>query len=125
MSNQTATVSVSSSQFEALIRDNDIIFIDFWAEWCAPCKHFSHVYEKVAALNTNIVFAKINIEEEGELAESFQIRSIPHLMVFKQGIIIYSESGSMPESTLKELVEQARVADVSEIKAQLDHLTDD
>ena len=68
----------------------------------------------------HIVFAKVNIEEEHVLAETFQIRSIPHLMVFKQGIAIYSEAGSMPESTLKELVQQALDADVSEIKAQLD-----
>lgn len=112
--------SISNEQFESLIKDNDIVFIDFWASWCAPCKQFAHVYEKVAGLYEPIVFAKINIEEESALAETFQIRSIPHLMVFKQGIVIYSEAGSMPESTLKELAQQAMDADVSEIRAQLD-----
>jgi len=121
MSGQSATKSVSSDHFESLIEDNDIVFIDFWATWCAPCKQFAHVYERVAALHGNVVFAKINIEEELELAETFQIRSIPHLMVFKQGIVIYSEAGSMPESTLQELVEQALAADVSDIRAQLDN----
>lgn len=110
---------VKSDQFEALIRDNDIVVIDFWAVWCAPCRQFAHVFEKVAGQYNNIAFAKVNIEEEPDLAEAFQIRSIPHLMVFKQGIAIYSEAGSMPESTLKELVEQALKADVSEIKAQI------
>ncbi len=114
------TQSVNMAQLEPLINANEIVFIDFWASWCAPCRQFSTVYEKVAALHEKIVFAKVNIEEESELAETFHIRSIPHLMVFKQGIVVYSESGSMPESTLKELVQQAVDVDVSDIKAQLE-----
>ncbi len=120
MSDDIRISAVTGEQFEALIHDNEIVIIDFWAVWCAPCKAFSHVYEKVAAQYKNIVFAKVNIEEESELAEAFQIRSIPHLMVFKKGIVIYSEAGSMPESTLKELVQQALDADVSKIKAELE-----
>lgn len=112
--------TVTSNDFEALIEDNQLVFVDFWAPWCAPCKQFATVYEQVAAQHADIVFAKINIENEQELAETFQIRSIPHLMVFKQGIVIYSEAGSMPESTLKELVEQAVDADVTAIREQLD-----
>ncbi len=115
----SAVIPINGEKFEALINNNEIVFIDFWASWCAPCKQFAHVYERVAGSYKNIYFAKVNIEEESELADIFQIRSIPHLMVFKQGIVIYSEAGSMPESTLKELVEQALAADVSEIKAQL------
>lgn len=120
MSEQHVTRSVTSSEFEALINENPIVFIDFWASWCAPCKQFANTYEKIASKYPDIVFAKINIEEEHELAETFHIRSIPHLMVFKQGIAIYSEAGSMPESILTELVQQAITADVSEIRAQLD-----
>jgi len=116
MSSQTVT----SEQFEALINENELVFIDFWAEWCAPCKQFSKVYEQVSEQFPSILFAKINIEEHQELAEFFEIRSIPHLMVFKEGIVIYSDAGSMPESTLKELAQQAIDADVSEIRVQLE-----
>ena len=120
MVEQATVLTVRSSEFEALIQKNEIVFIDFWATWCAPCKQFATIYERVAELNPSVAFASINIENEAELAETFNIRSIPHLMVFKQGIAIYSEAGSMPESTLKELVEQALEADVSAIREQLD-----
>lgn len=120
MIEKNLTPTITSENFELIIQSNDIVFIDFWASWCAPCKQFSHTYEHVAALYENIVFAKVNIEQEQEMSETFHIRSIPHVMVFKQGIIIYSEAGSMPESTLKDLVQQAIAADVSEIRAQLD-----
>ena len=121
MKGATIVKSINGLQFEAIIRDNEIVFFDFWAEWCAPCKQFARVYELVAAQYESILFAKINIEEESELADVFHIRSIPHLMVFKQGIVIYSEAGSMPESTLKELAQQALDADVSKIKAELEN----
>ncbi len=120
MTEQNMVLAVGSDEFEALIQKNEVVFIDFWAKWCAPCKQFASVYERVAEQSPGVVFAKIDIESEAELAETFNIRSIPHLMVFKQGIAIYSEAGSMPESTLKELVEQAQEADVSAIRKQLD-----
>ena len=114
-----STLNINSAQFETLIADHEIVFIDFWATWCAPCKQFAKIFAEVADLNKDIIFASVNIETESQLAEAFHIRSIPHLIVFKQGIAIYSEAGSMPASTLKELVQQALVADVTEIKVQL------
>lgn len=114
------TQNLSQDVFESFINEHEIVFIDFWAEWCAPCKQFAKAYEKIADQFPMIRFAKVNIEEQQELAELFEIRSIPHLMVFKEGIIIYSEAGSMPESTLKELAQQALDADISDIKAEIE-----
>ncbi len=114
------TENLKAEQFEDCIKKNEIVLVDFWAEWCAPCKQFSTVYEQVSEEYKTIKFTKVNIETEAELAEAFQIRSIPHLMIFKQKIAIYSEAGSMPESILRELVEQALVADVSEIVDKLE-----
>lgn len=112
--------NIIGAEFESLIDENKIVFIDFWADWCAPCKQFSKLYEQVAEQFPDVQFAKVNIETEQALADFFEIRSIPHLMVFKEGIVIYSNAGSMPSSTLKELVEQALAADISAIKAQLE-----
>lgn len=113
--------AVTGNEFEALIKDNEIVFVDFWAEWCAPCKQFAQIYEKTASqFEGKIVFSSVNIEHEKELAEVFQIRSIPHLMVFKQGIAIYSEAGSLPSSVLEELAQQALQADMSEIRQQME-----
>ena len=104
--------SIAKADFEPLISDNELVFIDFWAAWCAPCKQFSKVYEAVSEQFPDIVFAKVNIEEEKELLDYFGILSIPYLMVFKRGIVIYSDAGSIPESTLKELARQALEVDV-------------
>src|SRR5437868_9916156 len=114
------TYTTDFQPFETTLNTNELVFVDFWANWCVPCKHFALVYERVAEQNPTIKFTKVNIEEDKELAESFQIRSIPHLMIFKQGILIYSEAGAMPESMLNDLVNQAKTADVSQIRAEID-----
>ena len=107
-----AVHTLNPQSLDDTIQKHEIIFIDFWAQWCAPCKHFAEVYERVSESFPEIAFLKVNVEEEPEFAESFQIRSIPHLLVIKQGVVIYSDSGSMPESTLVELIEQAKTVSV-------------
>lgn len=108
-------LSVNALQLDELVNAQGIVFVDFWAEWCAPCKQFAIVYERVALAYPDISFVSVNVEKERELSETFGIRSIPHLVIFKQRIVVYSESGSMPESTLKEMVEQALSVDMSKI----------
>ena len=120
MEKNTAVISASGAELELLTKQNNIVFVDFWATWCAPCRQFGVVFEQVAAKHQDIIFAKVNIEEEQALAETFHIQSIPHLMVFKQGIVIYSDAGSMPESALVDLVQQAIAADVSKILEEID-----
>lgn len=109
---------IKSSEFEALLEDHSIVFVDFWAPWCIPCRQFKEIYEQVSLQYPNITFASVNIEQENELAELFELRSIPHLMVFKQGIAIYSESGTVPASTLCELAEQALAVNVDDIREE-------
>lgn len=104
--------AIQSEAFEAFIAEHELVFLDFWAPWCAPCVSFSAVYHEVAQRYPAVMFAQINIEESPQLADSLEIRSIPYLMVIKQGVVIYAESGSMPKSRLEELVEQALVVEV-------------
>lgn len=102
--------NICSEEFETFIQAHELIFLDFWAPWCAPCLAFAKVYEEVAKKYPAIVFAKLNIEESPALSDSLEIRTIPHLLIIKKGVVIYSESGSMPVSRLCELADQALVA---------------
>lgn len=112
-------VVITKTQLDSLIKEYELVFVDFWAEWCAPCKQFSRIYEQASEQFPVIAFVKVNIEEQQDLAEFYDIRSIPHLMIFKEGIIIYSNAGSMPESILNELARQSLNTEVSEIRDQL------
>lgn len=114
-----AVVELTKDNFEEVVTNNDFVIIDFWAPWCGPCRSFAPTYEKVSADNPEIVFAKVNTEEEQEIAGHFQIRSIPTLMIFREKIIIFSEAGALPESAFRELVKKAGELDMEEVKRQV------
>ena len=114
-----AIIELTRDNLEATIRDHDIVLIDFWAEWCGPCRSFAPVFEKVAERHPDIAFAKVDIEQQQEVAQQFGIRSIPTLAIFREQTLIMLEAGAMPESTLEQAVEAVRGLDMEQVKAEL------
>lgn len=114
-----ATVELNQGNFEGVVTGNDVVIVDFWAPWCGPCRSFAPVYEQMSEKYPDIVFAKVNTEEEQDLAGYFQIRSIPTLMVFREKVILYSEAGALPASALDQLVEQVMAVDMAEVHQQI------
>jgi len=101
------------------VLDNDIVLVDFWAAWCGPCRAFAPVFDKASAAHTDIVFGKVDTEAEQSLAASAQITSIPTLMAFREGILVFSQPGSLPASALEEVIAQIRGLDMDHIRSQI------
>lgn len=114
-----ATLDLTKDNFEQTVLNNDLVILDFWAPWCGPCQGFAPVYEEISEKYTDVVFAKVNTEEEQELAGYFQIRSIPTLMVFREKIIIFSQPGALPGSALEEIITKAKTLDMDQIRAEI------
>ena len=114
-----ATVELTQENFDQIVGDNNFVMIDFWASWCGPCKNFAPIYEKVSESHDDVVFAKVNTEEQQALAAHFQIRSIPTLMIFRDQIIIFSQAGMLPEESLKELIEKAKELDMDQVRKEI------
>lgn len=114
-----AVVELTKDNFEEIVTNNEFVIVDFWAPWCGPCRSFAPTYEKVSGDHPDVVFAKVNTEEEQEIAGHFQIRSIPTLMIFRDKIIIFSEAGALPESAFRELVKKAGELDMEEVRRQV------
>ncbi|HUX24467.1 MAG TPA: thioredoxin [Burkholderiales bacterium] len=114
-----ATVELNKDNFEQVVTGNDVVIVDFWAPWCAPCRAFAPTFEQASEQHTDVVFAKVNTEEEQEVAGAFNIRSIPTLMVFREKVILYAEAGSLPAPALEQVITQAKGIDMAAVHREI------
>jgi thioredoxin 1 len=114
-----AVINLTAAQFDETINNNDMIIFDFWAEWCGPCKQFGPIFEEVSEKHPDIVFAKVNVEEEQELAGMFQVRSIPTIALMREKIVVYANPGAIPAGNLEEAIQQLRDLDMEKVHADV------
>ena len=114
-----AYVELTKENFEEVITNNDTVVVDYWADWCGPCKSFGPIFEKVSEDFPDAVFAKVDTENEQEIASWFQIRSIPTLMIFREKVIVFSQPGALPEGALREIVTKVENLDMEEVHKQV------
>ena len=114
-----AVMELTKENFEQVITSNATVIVDYWAPWCGPCRGFAPVFERVAEANPDVVFAKVNTDDEQEIAQHFQIRSIPTLMVFRDQIIVFSQPGALPQGAFEQVVEKAKSLDMNEVRQQI------
>lgn len=114
-----ATVELTADNFNETIENNDLVLVDFWASWCGPCKSFAPIYENTSAQYSDVIFGKVNTEEQQALAAQYQIRSIPTLMIFREQIIIFSRAGALPAAALEEIIGKAKALDMNLVREEL------
>ncbi len=114
-----ATVNLTQANFEETITSKDIVIVDFWAPWCGPCRSFAPIFESTSEKYPDIVFAKVNTDEERDLGSHFQIRSIPTLMIFREQVIIYSQAGSLPAAGLQDVITKAQELDMDTVRKEM------
>jgi len=115
-----AVVELTKENFEQVVTGNSTVIVDYWAPWCGPCRGFAPVFEKVSEQHPDVVFAKVNTDEEQEIAAHFQIRSIPTLMVFREQIIVFSQPGALPQGAFEQVVDKVKELDMDEVRKQVD-----
>ncbi|MFE6050996.1 thioredoxin family protein [Kitasatospora sp. NPDC056446] len=118
----SSTVELTKENFDDIVpgpEGQDFVFIDFWAGWCGPCRQFAPVYEKAAERHPDLVFAKVDTEAQQELASAFGIQSIPTLAIIREGVLVFSQPGALPETVFEDLIGQARGLDMAEVKRKV------
>ena len=114
-----ATVELTKDNFEQTVNGNPIVIVDFWAPWCGPCRGFAPVFEKASELHPDVVFAKVNSDQQQELAGAFNIRSIPTLMVFHENVILFQQAGALPGQALEQVLTQAKSLDMAKVHEEI------
>jgi thioredoxin 1 len=112
-------IELTKENFEQVVTSNPTVIVDYWAPWCGPCRGFAPVFEKVSEMHPDVVFAKVNTDEEQEIAGHFQIRSIPTLMVFRDQVIVFSQPGALPQGAFEQVVQKAKSLDMDEVRRQI------
>ncbi|MFF5532564.1 thioredoxin family protein [Streptomyces cinerochromogenes] len=115
----SSTVELTKENFDQMVSENEFVLIDFWAEWCPPCRQFAPVYEKAAADNPDLVFGKVDTEAQPELAAAFEVQSIPTLMIIRDQVAVFAQPGALPAPVLEDLIGQARNLDMDEVRKSI------
>lgn len=114
-----ASVDLTKDNFEQVVSGNEVVIVDFWAPWCAPCRAFAPTFERASGQHAGVVFAKVNTEEEQEVARAFNIRSIPTLMLFRESVVLYAEAGSLPAAALEQVIARAKSVDMAAVHSEI------